>query len=195
MRRIPKQKRSKQRVAAILDAAEALFAVEGYEQTTTNAIAARADVPIASLYQYFENKEGVAQALIDRYVARMVDLHEQTFAVDVTALPLDTLLDQMIDPFVRFHLESPAFGHLMLGADLSNELAEATARMDEAVIAQINGLITAQRPDIAPERALHMARLAKAVVKALFALVEQHPDQAEVLVAETKRMFRAYLES
>ena len=53
MRRKPKQARSKERVKRIMDVAEQMFIEEGYEITTTNAIAIRAEVPIGTLYQFF----------------------------------------------------------------------------------------------------------------------------------------------
>lgn len=57
MRRQPKQARSQERVHHILDVAEQLFIELGYEQTTTRAIATRAEVPVGSLYQFFQTKK------------------------------------------------------------------------------------------------------------------------------------------
>jgi AcrR family transcriptional regulator len=50
--------------------AEELFAGEGYAATTTNAIAARAGVPIGSLYQFFPDKTSILQALALRYAEK-----------------------------------------------------------------------------------------------------------------------------
>jgi AcrR family transcriptional regulator len=40
-----------------------MFVAEGYSATTTNAIAARAQVPIGSLYQFFPDKAAILKAL------------------------------------------------------------------------------------------------------------------------------------
>src|SRR5260370_1341413 len=68
MRRQPKQARSQQRVDHLLNVAALIFEEVGYAAATTNAIAARAGVPIGSLYQFFPNKEAIMDALVERYL-------------------------------------------------------------------------------------------------------------------------------
>jgi AcrR family transcriptional regulator len=72
-RRRPRQRRSKETVAAIVEAAARVFAEVGVEQATTNEIAEVAGVSIGSLYQYFPNKRALLEALYDRESER---LHE-----------------------------------------------------------------------------------------------------------------------
>jgi AcrR family transcriptional regulator len=67
IRNKPQQARSQARVDRILDVAERLFTTEGYNATTTNAIAAQAGVPIGSLYQFFPDKNAIIGALAERY--------------------------------------------------------------------------------------------------------------------------------
>ncbi|MSZ77410.1 MAG: TetR family transcriptional regulator, partial [Actinobacteria bacterium] len=62
-RRIPTQQRSRRRVEGILDAAERLVVTQSVEELSTRAIAQSAEVPVASLYQYFADKEEVLLAL------------------------------------------------------------------------------------------------------------------------------------
>lgn len=69
MRKAPQQLRSKERVERILDATEALVIEDGVASLTVNSIAARAEVPIGSLYQYFTNRDEVLRALCDRHYA------------------------------------------------------------------------------------------------------------------------------
>jgi AcrR family transcriptional regulator len=58
-RRIPKQRRSRATVDAIVEAAAHLLAARGWEASTTNHIAERAGVSIGSLYKYFPNKSSI----------------------------------------------------------------------------------------------------------------------------------------
>lgn len=53
----------------ILDAAELLFATRGFAATTIKHIAAAANVNSALLYYYFENKETLYHATIDRMLS------------------------------------------------------------------------------------------------------------------------------
>lgn len=67
MRKVPTQLRAKQRVERILDATEALLIQSGVGTLTVNDIATRAEVPIGSVYQYFNNRDEVLHALCDRH--------------------------------------------------------------------------------------------------------------------------------
>jgi transposase len=61
-RRTPTQRRSRERVERILDVAAELITEYGVAGLSTRAIATRADVPVASLYQYFADKEEIVLA-------------------------------------------------------------------------------------------------------------------------------------
>ena len=65
-RREPQQARSREMVAAMVEATARVLAREGLEALTTNRIAEVAGVSIGSLYQYFPNKEALLAALIER---------------------------------------------------------------------------------------------------------------------------------
>jgi AcrR family transcriptional regulator len=58
-RKQPKQARSTELVAAILDAAVQVLANEGAQRFTTARVADRAGVSVGSLYQYFPNKAAI----------------------------------------------------------------------------------------------------------------------------------------
>ena len=66
-RKRPQQARAKNTVARILAATAELINEGGLDSVTTNKIAERAHINIASLYQYFANKEAVINALIEDY--------------------------------------------------------------------------------------------------------------------------------
>src|ERR671937_342176 len=58
-RKQPKQARSAELVAAILQAAVQVLAKEGAQRFTTARVAEKAGVSIGSLYQYFPNKAAI----------------------------------------------------------------------------------------------------------------------------------------
>ncbi|MGH0028780.1 MAG: TetR/AcrR family transcriptional regulator [Myxococcota bacterium] len=64
-RRIPKQRRSREIVEAIVSAARLLLDEGGPEAVTTNRIAERAGVSIGSLYRYFSDKAAILAAVYD----------------------------------------------------------------------------------------------------------------------------------
>src|SRR5579862_4464992 len=69
-RKVPRQQRGEQRVAELLEAAEAVIAQIGYEAATMSAIAQRAGAAIGSLYQFFPGKACITQALRTEYAKR-----------------------------------------------------------------------------------------------------------------------------
>jgi AcrR family transcriptional regulator len=68
MKKFPTQERSRQTVEALIEATARIVAELGWMQTTTNHIAERAGVSVGSLYQYFENREALFTALIEREI-------------------------------------------------------------------------------------------------------------------------------
>lgn len=55
-RRRPTQERSKRKFDALLQASRELLVEVGFESFTCEEVAARAEVPIGTLYQFFANK-------------------------------------------------------------------------------------------------------------------------------------------
>ena len=57
LRKLPTQARSRARVADILKAAATLLGEVGYDGLSTNLVAERAQVPVGSIYQFFDRKQ------------------------------------------------------------------------------------------------------------------------------------------
>src|SRR5579863_3388851 len=69
-RKFPSQERARATVDAILQASAYILVKDGWEKFTTNHVAERAGVNIASLYQYFPNKESIAVELQRRHIEK-----------------------------------------------------------------------------------------------------------------------------
>ena len=65
-RRIPRQSRAEETVAAILEGAAQVLEAGGLAGFTTNAVAERAGVSIGTLYQYFDDKAALLRAVAER---------------------------------------------------------------------------------------------------------------------------------
>ncbi|HWJ10094.1 MAG TPA: TetR/AcrR family transcriptional regulator [Nocardioides sp.] len=107
-RRLPTQARSRERVERILDATAQLVVADGVEGLTTRSIAETAGLPVASLYQYFADKEAVLLALCERDMAEM----DEQVAVDLAAageLTMAGLVETSMRAFVKVYHRRPAF--------------------------------------------------------------------------------------
>lgn len=56
----------------ILDAADELFALKGYDGTSTNDILEKVGIARGTLYHHFKSKEEIMDALIERYSLRLL---------------------------------------------------------------------------------------------------------------------------
>ncbi|WP_067690332.1 TetR/AcrR family transcriptional regulator [Nocardia jejuensis] len=82
-RRRPIQQRSRETREHILDTAARLFGERGIADTSTNRIAAEAEVSIGTVYRYFADRA----VMVDELLKRLLDRIEQRFTQWLSALP------------------------------------------------------------------------------------------------------------
>lgn len=196
-RRVPTQERSRRRVERILDAAASLVVERGVEALTTRDIAEAAGVPVASLYQYFADKDDVLVALVARDMAEM----DEQVASDVAALlasdadvSITTLVRTVMEAFVAVYHRRAAFVVLYLRGRTNVAVhrfgREHNAKVAEALHAQ------ARASGLAGRLTPRMAQLAVEVGDRVFQLAFEHDLRGDPeTVEEGIRMVAAYLES
>jgi AcrR family transcriptional regulator len=72
-KKLPTQRRSRETFEAVIGACTWLLPRRGYIGTTTNHIADRAGVNIASLYEYFPGKDAIVAQVAERLVERVLE--------------------------------------------------------------------------------------------------------------------------
>ena len=72
-RKQPSQRRSRETVAVILEAAARILAKDGLAGFNTNAVAERAGVSVGSIYQYFPNKDALTLSLIEKFERELLE--------------------------------------------------------------------------------------------------------------------------
>ena len=112
-RRAPRQERSRRRVEGLLDAAARIVTERGVEALTTRDIAEAADAPVASLYQYFNDKEDVLLALAQRDMEEM-DAQVAADLGSLEVLSVPTLVRTTMMAFVSVYRRRPAFVEIYL---------------------------------------------------------------------------------
>ncbi|MHC9292313.1 TetR/AcrR family transcriptional regulator [Mycobacterium sp. LTG2003] len=99
-RRQPVQERSKRRVERIRAAAMELLEADGADAVTTRAIAERADVPVATVYQFFPNRDAILQEIVLDHL----DRRDADGAAVLSALNPSSL-SEVIHGIFEFHYE------------------------------------------------------------------------------------------
>lgn len=84
-----RQRKRQERHDAIIDAAMELFKSKGYEQTTMEEIAARADISAATLYRYFPKKSELLIAFFwkerERLAGALEEFHRKSASWDAVS--------------------------------------------------------------------------------------------------------------
>jgi AcrR family transcriptional regulator len=167
-RRVPRQERSRRRVEGLLDAAARLVVERGVDALTTRDIADAADAPVASLYQYFNDKEDVLLALAQRDMDEMdAQVGEDLAGLDV--LSIESVVGTTMRAFVRVYHRRPAFVEIYLRGRTNQAVHRFGREHNERVAADLRAF--ALETGLADERLTQtVAQLAVEVGDRIFQL-------------------------
>ena len=188
-----RQARGERRIAEILTAAGQVFAESGYSATTTNAIAARSGISIGTLYQYFSNKDAIADALAERYAGELDELQGVLAVPDPAALPLPELITRVLDPMLDYHLANPGCTMLFMGPDIPERLADIHAPLHAAMQARVETFIGLLSPGLPADEARLGAEITVSAFKGLLApLLAADASRRPAVQAEIAQLFIGY---
>ena len=169
MKRIPKQKRSLMKYEALLRAAMLEFSENGYTQTTSKTIAARADVATGSLYQYFDDKNDILYRLVsDRFEqlkTRYFELSENTPDNFNDLNYLRNNIARILDLMIAFHEEMSGFHALIHHRRHIDPKLDGIIRgFDEAFDARVSVLVSLYKPETAKASSFVVKSIAEGIV-------------------------------
>lgn len=194
LRRVPRQERSRQKLARLLEAADKLLAEEGVEALTTTRVAAAAGISVGALYQYLPDRDAITEALADGYLARLEDLMT-SFTEQAAKETWDDPVGLLVDAFTALYRAEPGFRALWLGRGLTEAAREADLAHKRVMAVGVHRVLVAQRllgDDDAAATACRTAFLAAdAVIQEAF---RADPAGAAGLLDQLKVMLRAYLD-
>lgn len=201
----PLQKRSRERWEQILQTARQLIQEGGLQSLTLNAIAARADISVGSVYQYFPSKEAVIRTLA---VEHLEQLRTRLRKVILQA-PLEDLVEEqelqevavaqmrkIIRVYEKFYRSDPTFEEIWNGMHSSQELYQLDIE-DSRSNAQ---LIYNSLKEIVPEQNLSRLESVAFLIcdvtgSSLRLALRLQKQQAKLHRLELERLLEAYLRS
>jgi TetR/AcrR family transcriptional regulator len=110
-RAIRQQQRRELSRGQVLEAAEALFARKGFQETTVREVAELAEFSVGAVYSFFESKEEIFTQIIERRSAEFAD---GTRAVLDRQLPAREQLHRLADFQIQFFRRNRNFARLWL---------------------------------------------------------------------------------
>ena len=162
--RPPRQARSQETLDRILDAAEALVAEKGFEDTPVSEIVQRAGSSVGAFYARFHDKDGLLHALYERYY------EEAVATADVALAPArwkGARVAELVPVVIRFLVSIFRERHGLMRAFVVRnhthpEFQARQQRLSHHVIERLGTLVLARRDEIAhpdPARATRFALL------------------------------------
>jgi AcrR family transcriptional regulator len=143
LRKAPLQARSRVRVANILKAAGALLGEVGYDGLSTNLIAERAQVPVGSIYQFFEGKDDIVAALVEQFQDRILKLANEQLDAGTAKRDPAAFIARLVDGIAGIQADASAFVCVFSGSQsharfdaLARELRRTLTRHLDRVFAE-----------------------------------------------------------
>lgn len=197
VRRRPMQRRSVERFERMLDACAALLDEVGYDAMTTSEVARRAEVPIGTLYQFFDGKQALARALAERNLDTFLDRLHARFAASPARDWADAA-SAVVAEFVAMKRTVPGFAAIDFGDARAGKLfmldAERQVENNQLVAQRLKQLALADLglpDDPGLDRVLLVAvEAADGVLRLAF---RYGPDGDADLIAEAETLVRGYL--
>lgn len=192
-RRVPTQDRSRRRVEQILDAAAGIVVREGVDALSTRGIATAAAMPVASLYQYFSDKDAVLLALVERDTEEM-DAQVSDDLGALTTLSLRSVVETTMRAYVTVFHRRPAFVEIWLRGRMNGAVRAYGRRHNQQTAAELFDLVRSAGM-VVDGTPLAVAELAVEIGDRVFQLAFEHNLAGDAfLVEEGIEMVATYLE-
>ena len=153
-KRLPRAVREQQ----MLDAAVEVFSVNGYHETSMDAIAAKAEISKPMLYLYYGSKEELFGACLNRELGRFIEAVRAD--IDMKQSPKD-LLRSTILAFMRYIDANRASWIVLYQQATSSQMYSHTVREGrERIIDLVARLLSAGTRNPEPDTDFHMMAVA-----------------------------------
>lgn len=188
-RRVPSQRRSRERFERLLAVASALIVEKGSDALRMSEVAERAGVSIGSLYQYFPDKAAIIGTLAQRYNAEGLACVSAEMAAVQREADLDAALFRVIDGYYAMFLAEPVMRDIWRATQADRALQAIDAADMEAHTALLRDVLERLRPEQERAGLATLARLTMQLVATTVRIaISVERDQGDALIAAFKRL-------
>jgi AcrR family transcriptional regulator len=188
LRRAPVQRRSTERLARILDACARELDEVGYERLSTRAVAARAGVPIGSVYRFFSDKRAMTDALAHRNLDDFLARAAARLTEPGTGTDWRGAVDVLVDEYTAMKRTAPGFALVDFGVP-----GETNEDLADRLPALLGDRLATDPAD--PRLRLALVVAVETADAALQLAFRTGPSGDPRVIEETKILLRAYLET
>jgi AcrR family transcriptional regulator len=179
-------------VEKVLDAASRIVAADGVDALTTRSIALAAGIPVASLYQYFADRDAVLLALVERDTAEM-DEQVRADLGELEVLSIDSVVATTMRAYTKVYARRPDFLEIWLRGRTNPAVRDYGRAHNRRTAAELRGFAVGAglAHDDMP---LAAAELAVEIGDRVFQLAYETDDHGdEFLIGEGIAMVASYL--
>ena len=181
------------RVEEILSVAGMLFSERGYDNVTTNMIAAQVGISPGSLYQFFSNKEAIALAFVADATKYLHQVYDTLLSPNITTLPFQEFVGIFVEKLVAFNRAYPGYFALAIGATLSTSLAFVLADLHQDILIR-QVLAACWSHSTREQRRLPLLVSYRLFLALLPLALEGDEEHQSAIMSEMKAVFYGYLE-
>lgn len=196
LRKKPLQARSRARVAGILKAAGSLLGEVGYDGLSTNLIAERAQVPVGSIYQFFEGKDDIVAALVEQFQDRILRLVSAQLDVDTAVHDRRAFIARLIDGIAGIQAEASAFVCVFSGSQTHARFDGLARDLRRTLTRHLDRVFAEAFPRLPKDDRGRMLAAWSDITGAMIANLDRSkPGERGKLLEELKTILGAYLDA
>jgi AcrR family transcriptional regulator len=136
-RREPVQKRSRERVETILQAARELLAEGGVEALSTRSLAEYSGIPVATIYRYFDNRDAIIAAYLDRELDSIESAVVQALR-GIELVTFRSMTEAVAMAHLRHHQRHPEGIPVWFGTRLNAAVQDRVRQLDARMAASLH---------------------------------------------------------
>ncbi|MEX1109648.1 MAG: TetR/AcrR family transcriptional regulator [Dongiaceae bacterium] len=192
-RKSPRQARAQKTVERILATTAGLLDQIGFDRLTTNLVAERAGVNIASLYAYFPNKYALLHSLALRLAERQVAQIRAYIDRIGADVPWQVASDGIVDAMLTASRNEPGFAALQHALLAVPELREVYRRSNDELVDAMARFLRRYGVELPRERVALIQMSLGETSAILFDLAVSQGGVDHRVIDELKRLHRGYL--
>ena len=139
-RREPVQRRSRERVDLILKAAAELLAEGGVEALTTRSLSAHADIPVATIHRYFDNRDAIIAAYLDHELEK-IDAAVTAALLAIDRVTFRSLAEAVALAHMRHHQAHPEGVPFWFGGRQNPDVLDCVRALDARIAASLRSAV------------------------------------------------------
>ena len=196
LRKLPTQARSRARVASILKAAGELLGEVGYDRLSTNLVAERADVPVGSIYQFFEGKDDIVAALVEQFQDRIRRLASERLDAVGAREDRKAFIAGLVDGIAGIQAEASAFVCVFSGSQSHPRFDSLARNLRRTLIRHLDDVFAEAFPRLPKDDRNRMLAAWSDITGAMISNLDRSkPGERGKLLDELKLVLCAYLDA